>query len=138
MQHTLYLAQYIWVSYLIPITFCVQTPEILKQRKFYCIVIFSIALLTSPIFLCYNVLNKALDKLSKIVMTVLFIIIAMVSLILLGGVFLKIHSMTKTYVGLFSNRKLIKWHFAFLLAALCLYTISFILLSKAKDDNDDN
>ena len=56
-QHNIYLAQYVWVSYLIPITFCEQTPEIKYKRKTYGCVIITIALLIAPIFVSFSVLN---------------------------------------------------------------------------------
>ena len=66
----------------------------------------------------------------------LFLVITIVPLALLGLVFWKIHSMTKKYVGLFSNRKLIFWHFTFFFTAMALFTFKDILLSDAGGDKE--
>ena len=89
-------------------------------------------MLTAPVFVFLSTdseITQYIKKLSTIATIVLFLIVTIVPLTLLGLVFWKIHSMTRKYVGLFNNRKLIFWHFAFFLAAGLLYTFSLILVS---------
>ena len=87
--------------------------------------------MTAPIFVFNDTLDLLLKKLPMIARIVVFLTIAIAAFTLFGVVFLKFRSMTKKYAGLYSNRRLIFWHFAFFLAALCLYMFSFILISKA-------